>query len=156
MFITNFLRVCRLPPVLTMDLPWLLIAVIGFTATIVCCQPVNDSDDPTSVPPKGISIISLLVFCVCVRACVYLVRSRERNIVARRFFYQHEELRLASCTDCFASWYNAWFERKKTTPSTIQSCCQRRVRPRNSWSLGPKFSRKVGPRVYVLGFKVCV
>ena len=32
--------------------------------------------------------------------------------------------------------------------------CHRKIGPWNNWSPGPKFLRKTGPRVYVLGFRV--
>ena len=32
----------------------------------------------------------------------------------------------------------------------------KKIGSRNNWSPGPKFSRKIGPRVYVLGFRVKV
>ena len=47
---------------------------------------------------------------VCV--CLSNLRYRERQVVLPRCLHHIEELRLASCTNCFSSLYNVWFERK--------------------------------------------
>ena len=49
----------------------------------------------------------------CLSICLSHARSRERDIVAPHFLHQHEELRLASCTNHFSSRYDTLLERER-------------------------------------------
>ena len=49
---------------------------------------------------------------MCVSVCLSPTRSREWNVVSPRFFRQCKEILLASCTLCFSSLYDVWFDRK--------------------------------------------
>ena len=51
--------------------------------------------------------------CVCVCVCVPVPHEISRwNVVSPRFFHQHEEILLVSCTNCISSLYDTWFKRK--------------------------------------------
>ena len=49
---------------------------------------------------------------VCLSVCLFPARSWKWNIVSQHFFRQYKEILLASCTNCFSSLYDVWFERK--------------------------------------------
>ena len=53
-----------------------------------------------------------LSVCLCVCVCLSNLRYPEWEVVAPRCLHHLEELRLASCTNCFLSLYNEPFERK--------------------------------------------
>ena len=53
-------------------------------------------------------ILMLRTVCVCLSS----TRSWERNVVLLRFFHWRKEILLVSCTNCFLSLYDVWFESK--------------------------------------------
>ena len=61
---------------------------------------------------ENISYINAHTVCVCVCVCLSPMRSWERNVILPCFFRQRKEILLVSCTNCFASLYDAWLERK--------------------------------------------
>ena len=50
---------------------------------------------------------------MCVSVSLSRLRSRELDVVVLRFLHRREELRLASCTNCFSRRYDAPLGRKK-------------------------------------------
>ena len=79
-----------------------------------------------------LSIIIILVFCVCLSVCLLLVSSRERDVVAPCRFHHRGELRLPSYPDCISSVHNPCFEKERLgtfsqatgeiTPFTLYWC----------------------------------
>ena len=79
-------------------------------------------------------MLVLYVFvCVCVCLSVH-ARCWEWNVVSPRFFRQRKEILLASCTNCFSSLYDAWFERKSVSTGYALESVHARYTFRLPWA----------------------
>ena len=83
---------------------------------------------------KLISYINTGTVCACVPVSLSPARSRERNAISPRFFRRRKEILLVSCTNCFSSLYDAWFERKSVSTGYALESVHARYTFRLPWA----------------------